>query len=43
MVRPVGLITNFLVTLRTGKRLFPFRTQKLSPLRPMVVLRGESR
>ncbi len=36
-------ITNFLVTILTGKRLIPFRTQKLSPLRPMVVLAGESR
>jgi hypothetical protein len=34
---------NFLVTLLAGKRLIPFRTQKLSPLRPMVVLTGESR
>ena len=36
-------ITNFLVTILTGQRLIPFRTQKLSPLRPMVVLTGESR
>ena len=35
--------TSFLVTILTGKRLIPFRTQKLSPLRPMVVLTGESR
>ena len=34
---------SFLVTILTGKRLIPFRTQKLSPLRPMVVLTGESR
>ena len=36
-------ITSFLVTIPAGKRLIPFRTQKLSPLGPMVVLRGESR
>jgi hypothetical protein len=35
--------TSFLVTILTGKRLIPFRTQKLSPLRPMVVRMGESR
>ena len=29
--------TSFLATILTGKRLIPFRTQKLSPLRPMVV------
>ena len=29
--RPEGLIHEFLVTIRTGRRLFPFRTQKLSP------------
>ncbi len=36
-------ITSFLVTLLTGKRLIPCRTQKLSPSRPMVVRKRESR
>ncbi len=35
--------TSFLVTLLTGKRLIPCRTQKLSPSRPMVVRKRESR
>ena len=36
-------ISSFLVTLLTGKRLIPCRTQKLSPSRPMVVRKRESR